>query len=729
MPESSLACTRLIANGGCPSASLTSLFGSLPSFWFQLMSGFSSSATHPVTALEEADLYRDFFENAVVGIYQTTINGHYLRANRALAQIYGYASPAELIEMLTDIAGQLYVDPVCREQFSRLMAEHGAVTDFEAEIFRRDRSTIWIRENARCVRGDDGTILHYEGTVTDITERKLAEENVRLLATAFNSVAEGILIFDRELVVRSANPASGVILGCQPAELIGQPLVLETAAEIPDDFLREARDQALADGHWQGERTLLRRTGEAFPSALSLTSAGHSQYGHAEYFVLVCTDISQRRRIEERIRYQANYDALTTLPNRWLLRSRLEQAIERARETGSRVAVCFLDLDRFKPINDSMGHRAGDELLRLAARRLRNCVRLMDTVGRLGGDEFLVVATDIAERSAATFVAEKIRYSFSEPFELQGKEIFCTASIGIATYPDDGDNVDTLIRNADQAMYHAKRGQRNHYCLFRHDMRQESDVSLDLESDMRRALQRKEYILHYQPKMELDSGRVTGVEALIRWRHPVMGMIPPGEFIPLAEETGVIAAIGQWTLQEACTSMRAWREAGLELGSVAVNLSPRQFNDAKIAEVVRQVLEETGLEPSCLELELTESAIMVDIERAVATLKSLKAVGVRLAIDDFGTGYSSLSYLKRFPIDTLKIDRSFVSDLEHGHKDQAIVHTIIELGKSLGFTVVAEGVESEAQLEFLRRHGCGVVQGYLVSRPLSGDILVEFLNG
>ena len=665
------------------------------------------------------DIYRKFFEYSVVGLYRTTVAGEYDLVNDALVRIYGFDSAAELLLTYRDIGGQLYVDPTRRDDFARAIAEGDEVFDFDAEIFRRDRSRIWIREHARCARDEAGRILYYEGTVTDITAQKRAEEEVRLLAAAFNGVAEGVVITGADLRVRWLNPAFSRITGYDSEELIGQPLALPILSDESEGALGELWARAQADAHWQGEQRLRRKSGEPFLAWLSMTLVQEGTIG-GRHFVLVCTDITQRKRIEEKLRFHANYDALTGLPNRVLLQSRLSQELERAQENQAGVAVYYLDLDRFKPVNDQLGHHAGDLLLTLAAKRMRNSLRLSDTVGRLGGDEFLVVAADIADHRAAAYVAEKLRYAFSEPFDILGNEIFCTASIGIAHYPEHGASVDALITNADTAMYHAKKGEPNQYRFYDERMRKDSFSGISLESDLRRAVLNEEFVLHYQPKLDIVSGAITSAEALIRWHHPVLGWIPPGEFIPLAEKIGLIRIIGQWTLRLACYQMQEWLQSGSGIRHVAVNLSPLQFNDDRLLEIVAEALAETGLPPGALELELTEGAIIADVERAITMMRELKKLGVRLAIDDFGTGYSSLAYLKRFPIDTLKIDRSFVSDLEDDRTDQAIVATVLELGRNLGLTVVAEGVETAGQMSYLRERRCNAAQGYLIARPMEG---------
>lgn len=671
--------------------------------------------------------YRGIFENAVEGIYQTTVDGRYLLVNSALARVYGYDSPTDLIAGLTDISGQLYVDVGRRDAFADVMRRDGVVHEFEARVRRRDGSIIWISENARCVRDANGDVAYYEGTVQDVTDRKASEEKIRLLATVFDSVADGILIVDPEGVVRAVNPAFTAITKLRAEIVVDRPVDIFAPGGQTRDFVTNLWAQARRDGSWRGEVTSFRTGGEAFPAYLSVTAV-KDPTGALEHLVLTLADISQRKYQEHQIRYQASFDRLTDLPNRWLVCERLEEAIARARRSRSKVAVLFIDLNRFKQINDGMGHQAGDELLRQVASRLRGCTRVTDTVGRIGGDEFLIVAPDAADRAAGASLAEKVDMMFAEPFLVQGTELHCGGSIGIAMFPDDGDNADEIMRDADLAMYHVKRNPPHTYMFFDPGMRERSDFTLGLEFELRRAIGAREFELHYQPKVDLDTGRLIGAEALIRWHHPTRGLVGPGDFIPLAEETGLIWEIGCWTIRAACEQMAEWGRRGLNVPRVSVNLSSRQFQDTRLLGHISTVLERTGVPPDQLELELTESAMIGDIEKAVVILKGLKRVGVRLAIDDFGTGYSSLSYLKRFPIDTLKIDRSFISDIAESSADPAIVGTIVNLAESLGFETIAEGVETERQADVLRSQRCTRVQGFLVSRPLATGRFEEFLR-
>ncbi len=446
-------------------------------------------------------------------------------------------------------------------------------------------------------------------------------------------------------------------------------------------------------------------------------------YGDHQVICMVIRDISERKRFQGELMHMAHHDALTGLPNRTLFFDRLRQALFKKDRSGKMLAVIYLDLDQFKFVNDTLGHHTGDLLLKDVANRLRGVIRKADTVSRLGGDEFIIIIDDIATHANLILVVDKIRHVFGTPFSLDMHEIFVTASIGVTLYPSDGDSAEKLMKNADTAMYHAKERGRNNYEFFSEEMNVRVSERLLMETGLRNALARNEFLLHYQPRVNTATGRIVGVEALIRWQHPEKGIISPDAFIPLAEETGLIVPIGEWVLRTSCAQARAWRSAGLETMKVSVNISFRQFTHDNLPATIRSILQDTGLEPFCLELEITESLIMLDPEGAVIILNELKEMGISIAIDDFGTGYSSLSHLKRLPVDTLKVDKSFIRGICESKSDETLTATIINMGHNLGLSMVAEGVENEDQLQFLKRSNCQEVQGYYFSRPLSAKSL------
>jgi len=439
-------------------------------------------------------------------------------------------------------------------------------------------------------------------------------------------------------------------------------------------------------------------------------------------------EVGQHKLVAERAEYLAFYDSLTSLPNRSLFSKILNQAISVGHRNKEQLAVLFVDLDRFKNINDTLGHEAGDQLLKEVGRRMKGCLRVSDTIARLGGDEFVILLLAVHEAADVERVAQKVLAATSKSFVTHGQEFRVTASIGASMYPNDGDDEQSLMKNADIAMYQAKEAGKNHFQFYSEQMNMHSFERLALESSLRRALEHEEFQLHYQPKIDAKTGAIVGVEALLRWLHPELGMVAPSNFIPVAEETGLIVPIGKWVLETACAENVRWQESGLPHINMAVNLSGRQFSDEGLLGDVKTVLRETGMAPELLELEITESALMHDFGRAIGTLKAFRALGVRLAIDDFGTGYSSLSNLRQFPVDTIKIDGSFVRELSDAGDDQGIVEAIIAMGRALSLTVIAEGVETKPQADFLRARGCDEFQGYYFSRPVTAETIVKLLE-
>ncbi len=436
----------------------------------------------------------------------------------------------------------------------------------------------------------------------------------------------------------------------------------------------------------------------------------------------------QRKVAEDQLRYIATHDSLTDLPNRTMFNAGLRHALQQGARYNRGIAVLFIDIDRFKVINDSLGHSAGDRLLQDCAKRLSECLRESDTVARLGGDEFVVMVENFTAPRDAIAVAQKTLTNIAKPFFVDGQEFLVSASIGISTFPEDGADAETLLKNADIAMYRAKDQGRNNYQFYSAQMNKHTFERLAMESSLRRALERNEFVLHYQPKLDLRTGAIAGVEALVRWQHPDWGMVSPGQFIPLAEETGLIVQIGEWVLKTACEQSRKWRDQGIPAMRVAVNLSARQFGQKTLLSDVAKIIADSGLTPECLELEITESLVMHNPEHAAETLHKLKAMGIALSIDDFGTGYSSLAYLKRFPIDCVKVDRSFIKDIPNDSDDMAITKSVIALGHNLRLKVVAEGVETADQREFLRSNGCDELQGFLFSKPLPGEEVTKLLK-
>ena len=568
---------------------------------------------------------------------------------------------------------------------------------------------------------------HFEGVLgvgRDISQQRRAEKDLRMAATVFEHSTSAILITDPAGYIVQANDAFSRVSGYEVSEVLDQLPGMLTVDAQQEAHLRYVVKQLHQRGSWEGEVWLKRRNGEHYPAWVGITAVLDDEGDLASY-VCFFTDISERKASEQRIHRLAYYDALTHLPNRTLFQDRLFTALQQAERHKSWVVLMFLDLDRFKPINDSLGHAAGDRMLKDMAQRLLACVDNDDTVARMGGDEFTLLLQPRASRemalNRAIHVAENILGSLVRPFVLENREFFVTASIGIALSPQDGGELSQLMKNADTAMYHAKERGKNNFQFYQADMNASALERLELESDLRHALEQNEFILYYQPQFSGDGKRLTGAEALLRWRHPHRGLVPPGDFIPVIEELGLVVDVGDWVLREASRQLKAWHKAKLRVPKVSVNISARQFSDGQLGTRIATILEETGLPPACLELELTESILMREVNEAMQILDSLKNLGLSIAVDDFGTGYSSLNYLKQFPIDVLKIDRTFVDGLPEGEQDAQIARAIIAMAHSLNLAVIAEGVETHEQLEFLREHDCDEVQGYLFGRPMPAN--------
>jgi diguanylate cyclase (GGDEF)-like protein/PAS domain S-box-containing protein len=560
------------------------------------------------------------------------------------------------------------------------------------------------------------------------TERQLVHDQLRLAAQVFEHSREAIFVTDKQKNIISVNRAFTEITGYVPEEVLGKNPSIWNSGLQDAEFYRKLHTAIEEEGYWHGEIWNKRKNGEIFPEWLSI-SAIRNEKGEITNYLRISTDISGRKKDEERLQFLANYDALTSLPNRSMFVQRLNYALTHANRYNKQLAVLFIDLDRFKLINDTLGHDAGDLLLKDAAGRLRGCLRESDTVARLGGDEFVVLLTEFSQNRDVVGVAKKILETMASPFLLGGHECHITASIGISSFPGDSKDYQTLLKNADIAMYRAKEQGKNNFQFYSAQMNVDSFDRLALESSLRRALERNEFLLHYQPKVDIDSGNITGMEALVRWQHPDMGMVSPAQFIPLAEETGLIVPLGEWVLKSACTQNREWQKLGFPRMRVAVNLSPRQFRQKHLVREVARILSETGLDAGSLELEITESMVMHNPEQAAKVLTELRTMGIYLSIDDFGTGYSSLAYLKRFPINCIKIDRSFIQDLPHDADNAAITRAIIAIADSLKLNVIAEGVENEEQMDFLREHKCTEIQGYYFSRPLPPQEFAAMLPG
>lgn len=576
------------------------------------------------------------------------------------------------------------------------------------------------------VASSNGTALEVL-TVQDISGRKQSEESLNLMAKVFTTSGEGIVITDAKSNIVATNDAFTRLTGYSEAEVVGRnPKILSAGRTSPEVFAQMWADLT-EHGSWEGELWDRRKTGEPYQKWLSI-NAVRDRKGRITHYIGSFTDITERKTSEERMLFLAHHDALTQLPNRLSLQERLESAIQTARRSDTRLALMLIDLDRFKAINDTLGHHIGDQLLIEVANRLLASVRETDVVARFGGDEFIVLLTGIEAPGDAVHVADKIVRSVSAPYMIAGNDLRTSPSIGICIYPDDAEEIGDLIKSGDVAMYHAKAKGRGNYQFFTEELNQAVIKRQSIEADLRTALEQQQFVLHYQPQLDLRSGRIVGLEALIRWQHPQRGLVPPISFISIAEETGLIIPLGDWVLGEACRQLKAWQDQGVTDLRMSVNLSASQFLDKELPVRIRAILEETGLAPSYLDLEVTESMSMASPDDAIEMMRSLADTGMTLSIDDFGTGYSSLAYLKLFPIHSLKIDRSFVKDIETDANDAEICDVTVLLAHKLGLEVVAEGVESEAQLKYLISIGCEKYQGYFLSKPLPAEAAMSFIK-
>ncbi|HXE38117.1 MAG TPA: EAL domain-containing protein, partial [Azonexus sp.] len=556
--------------------------------------------------------------------------------------------------------------------------------------------------------------------------QRRAEGELRLYATVFTNASEGMTITDGDSRIVAINPAFTAISGYTASDVVGQtPAILNSGQQGPD-FYRHMWGELHESGHWQGEIWNRKKDGGIYPEWLSISSVRDEQ-GAVSHYIGVFTDISERKQNEARIHHLAHHDALTGLPNRLLLEDRLGQAMLKSKRSSKPLGLIFIDLDRFKNINDTLGHEVGDQLLVQAAQRGLAVLRDTDTISRQGGDEFVVVLPELEHRQDAMHITRKLLAALCQPYLLAGHELTVSGSAGIVLYPDDGQTVSELLRKADAAMYRAKEEGRNTFRFFSSEVSTASLGELLLENDLYGALERNELIMYYQPKVNARTGALLGAEALMRWNHREQGMIQPTRFIPLAEENGLINKFGEWAIKNVCAQQRAWLDAGLLVVPVAVNISAQQFAQQDLPRLVAQALAEYGLPPQLLELELTESLLMRNASRAANVLQTLRSMHIHVSIDDFGTGYSSLSYLKQFPVQSLKIDRSFVCEIGEQGESVRLASAIIAMAHELDLSVIAEGVETAAQRDYLNAHGCDQFQGFLFGRPLPAEELGKLL--
>jgi diguanylate cyclase (GGDEF)-like protein/PAS domain S-box-containing protein len=667
-------------------------------------------------ALRESEhRYRTLFENAYDLVYTHDLNGRLTSINPAGERITGYSREELLGKSIQDLVVSEHLQHGL-EQTRRKLDGETESTFYELDILARDGRRVSLELSSRLIRRD-GVPVGVQGIARDVTERKASEARYRLL-------------FERNLAGVYRTGTDGRILDCNEAcaRIFGYESREEFLAEDATDFYFDATErerlvQRLRDQKQMSncEVRLRKRDGSAI---WVLENMNLLENDILEGTII---DVTDRKHALEQMEYQAYHDALTGLPNRLLFRDRVGIALAHAKRNGRASVVMFLDLDQFKHVNDTLGHTVGDRLLQVIGARVATCVRAEDTVARMGGDEFTILLADVPDRKGAIAAAQKVLEAIRHPVMIDEHELFVTTSIGMAMFPDDGEDVESLLKNADRAMYRAKEAGRDNYQFAKATRLEKDKGRFAVERSLHHAIDRNQFVLHYQPMVEIATGRVAGAEALVRWNHPERGLIQPEDFIPAAEELNLIVPLGAWVLRTACAQMKAWHDAGHAWLRVGVNLSPRQFQDPELVTTVETILRETGFPPAYLDLEITESTAMQNVEHSAQLLQRLKTKGIRISIDDFGTGHSSLSYLKRFPIDTVKIDQGFVRDLTKD--DAAIISAVISMARALNLRVIAEGVETEEQLAFLRREECSEMQGFLYSAPLAASDFEKALTG
>lgn len=694
----------------------------------RMLQGATGADDSPVS-ISEDNWLQGVIEQSLAGIYLIQ-GGRFAYANQGFADIFGYDSPAEIMGMIS--VGDLII-PEDRAKVAENIRRRteGEVPEMRYTFtgLRKDGKHVEVEVHGRRMefKGKPAVI----GVILDVSERKQAEQQLRIAATAFEA-QEGMMVTDADQVVLRINEAFTSITGYSAAEIIGKTPRFLRSGRHDRAFYSAMWASINSTGTWQGEIWDKRKSGEVFPEWITITSV-RSVEGEVTNYVATITDITERKAAESEIEYLAFYDQLTRLPNRRLLLDRLQQALAASARSGAEGALLFIDLDNFKDLNDTLGHEKGDLLLKLVAERLNLCVRDGDTVARLGGDEFVMMIeglSSVPEEAAAQSkkIGEKVLTALNQPYPLADREHHSTPSIGVTLFSDQKDSIEELMKRADLAMYKAKQAGRNTLCFFDPHMQAAVVARTAMEADMRVGLRDGQFLLYYQPQVN-HHVELTGVEALLRWQHPERGLVSPVEFIPVAEASGLILPLGQWVLETACRQLVSWSR-GVETArlTVSVNVSARQFHHPAFVDRVLSVIEETGANPERLKLELTESLLLSDVDDVIDKMTALKDRGVGFSLDDFGTGYSSLAYLKRLPLDQLKIDQSFVSDIVTNGNDAAITSAIVALAHNLGLSVIAEGVETEAQCEHLARQGCHAYQGYLFGRPGSVELIEAMLG-
>ncbi|CDK99259.1 putative diguanylate phosphodiesterase [Magnetospirillum gryphiswaldense MSR-1 v2] len=688
---------------------------------------YAIERSHAASALKRSEgRFRALFANAGLGVVLADAHGRMVEANPAFLSMVGYGDAELRGEKFRAIT---YPDDIGLNDTLRAEVLDGSRDGFQLtkRYVAKDGRIIWAKLTCTVMREADGQQPFTVTVVEDITERKRLEDNMRLAATVFENSGDGLFVTDAENRIIHVNPAFTRITGYAADEVLGRNPSLLASGRHDHDFFIQLWAVLLRDGKWQGEIWDRRKDGEMFAGWQNIAVVRDTD-GKVQNFVAVISDITSRKQVEERLSYAANHDPLTRLPNRTLFQERLTRAIARASRNHNLVALLFIDLDRFKQVNDTMGHLAGDMLLQQVAERLSSCIRQGDTVARLSGDEFTIILEDVQDPRDAAVVGHKVLRLLQEPVALTGGEAHISSSIGVSLYPTDAGDPQTLLKLADAAMYRAKHLGRNSCQFHSEAVNAEAFERLALENALRGAVDQGQFLLHYQPIFDVKSGRAVAVEALLRWRHPEVGVVAPNQFLALAEETGMIVPIGRWVFDQACRQAKLWRDAGHVDLRLHINLSPRQLRQPDLIEMVAAALEVSQLPPQALVLEVMETCVIDKAFDPSALFARFAALGVGLAIDEFGSGYSSFAFLRRLPVTILKVAQSFVRNLSSSEDESEIVTAIVALARGLHMTVVAPGIENKAQLDFLTGFGCDKVQGFLLSKPLPGTEMTEFLD-
>lgn len=666
---------------------------------------------------------RNIFRDMQDTYYRIDNKGKITRLSASAEKLLGY----KVDELLGEEVRNLYLESDRYIDFTRQLKEmDGSINGFETGLKHKDGSVVWVSTNAHYYKDTNGNILGVEGMSRDISQRRDSELQMRKMSSALENSADMVMITNEKGIVEYVNPAFENITGYSYEEIVGGKPNIVKSNKQSHEFYNNLWKTISSGEVFSDILVNVKKNGDVYYEEKSITPIKDSR-GKIINFVATGRDISERMESEERLRYMAHHDSLTALPNRTQYMDRLKKSLAHARRYEKRVAVLFVDLDRFKTINDTLGHDVGDQVLMQIAERIGINVRKEDTVARFGGDEFAILLDDIKTEQNVAHLAKKILLSLEQPLLIDKQELFISASIGISLFPNDGEEAGLLLKNADIAMYKAKDFGKNNYQFYSVEMSARSFQRLAMENSLRRALEREEFILFYQPQIDVENGNIVGVEALIRWQHAELGLVSPIDFIPLLEETGLISEVGYWVIETACKQIKYWHDMGCSSLLMSVNISGRQFHAVNFIEKIEEIVKQSGVLPETIEMEITESVLMENQKSTNDALASLDNIGFKIALDDFGTGYSSLSYLRRFRIDTLKVDRSFVRDVTDNPDDAAITSAIIAMAQSLKLKVIAEGVETKEQLKFIKQHNCRYVQGFLFSRPLPANEIEQLL--